>query len=271
MVPLTKCLIVIGIMVFIVAAHMYIVNKATTIKVIGTLPIQVPHVKVVTIPNRVEYAEGFLQALNLSKENIHPAVLKSDVQEPELHEAGLLSKSPQKIINKGEIACYLSHVKVYDYIISNQLPFMLIVEDDVYYDHENVLAWRTSVIERLNVVFSAVKQDAWDILFLGRCWDMCSRQLLYKPGVVRTMFPGCTHAYVVSLRGARKLRDTAFPIVTSLDRHIKSLTSRNQLFCIASETNIFLQDRRMASELGHEREKLRLCMDNAQSEYASVQ
>ena len=216
-------------------------------------------VRMVTIPERNTWAERQLELLKCDPEEcIWPATTKQEVPRLEI-------KVIAPHLNIGEIACYVSHMRLYREMIRNpQWKRLLILEDDIQttrYFHIHHVQRALDDLDTLD--------PEWDMLYLGVCWDMCSNREAFTQRVVRTYFPGCTHAYIISQRGAQRLIHLLYPIQNSLDRAIKGAARAEMLHCYAMEHNMFVQERKeLKSELGHEREVLRMCLDRKESEPA---
>ena len=92
--------------------------------------------------------------------------------------------------NNGAVGCYLSHLKVWQKILEEKIPYSLILEDDI--DIDSLKACLDS-----NIIF----QD-YDIVNL-------SQRIRWDNG--RTLWDGA-ESYILSYRGAKKLIDTTnFP------------------------------------------------------------
>lgn len=213
---------------------------------------------VVTIPKRKQHVEEFLNALRLEANgHIHAAVLKDSIEQSVLKSAGTLSSHCRPLRN-AEIACYLSHMQLYSKIVEYDYTSMMIFEDDVAIPSQDI-----SSVFRIVCDDVAKADPNYDIIYFGRCWDLCEKESAVSKDVIRTFYPGCTHSYVVSLSGARKLLTYLGVIQDSLDRSIKKLAYNGMLRCYASKHNMFTQDRKnIASELGHEGEILYKCIDS---------
>ena len=132
-----------------------------------------------------------------------------------------------KHLNRGEIGCALSHVKLYQEIVNDGLGAMLILEDDVKIDPE---------------IRSVIKMwhdfpDNWDVIFLGcstrrvflkniSCRNVSSKRFVLAQaqgiGPVKGSF-----AYMVSYSGAKKLLDSTAMIYQPIDSYTGDLSSLN--------------------------------------------
>lgn len=107
-------------------------------------------------------------------------------------------------LNSREVACLLSHLKIYKDILNNSLPHALVLEDDVV----------------LNDNFSKILKELLTSEFpfdfirflceekIAKKKPRCIMTLSNGDSLVRLpIAPGGAHAYLVSLSGARKLLD----------------------------------------------------------------
>ena len=104
---------------------------------------------------------------------------------------------------------------------------------------------------------------SWNVLQLGRCWDICSRdKTLLTFGnfsFVKSLTPCCTHAYIIKKSAANILLHYGIPHVTSVDLLI-GLLQRQRIINLYSITPpIFTQKR---SKLSHDTTKLMECDPN---------
>lgn len=117
-----------------------------------------------------------------------------------LKKLGLIDKNDSDLDSEGTIGCGLSHRSIWSSIADKEdNTCVCIFEDDIasYINKEDL-------IERLNTAWDNIDPD-WDLLYLGRCIDSCESAIKVKEGLYRSFRPSCTHAYIISARGARKL------------------------------------------------------------------
>lgn len=95
-----------------------------------------------------------------------------------------------KSLGKGQIGCLLSHMKLYKYIIDNNILISNIFEDDIYFHPE----WEKIAPE----YYSNTPKD-YDILFIG------NQIYNYKSPKINKEPCFCTHAYILTLNGAKKI------------------------------------------------------------------
>ena len=92
----------------------------------------------------------------------------------------------------GKQGCFLSHVLIWKEMIDNNTPYMTIFEDDVLFHH----LWDTLA----PTYFEKTPSD-YDLLYLGSQIQGESKFHIDQVPVY------CTHAYIITLEGAKKLYD----------------------------------------------------------------
>lgn len=121
---------------------------------------------------------------------------------------------------KGKQGCMLSHLNLYKKIIQNQIPLTIVFEDDVQF-HKN---WETLA----PIYWNATPKD-WDILYMGSQIDFIMEGHILMTPVF------CTHAYIITLDGAKKIYDFLInnengvsTIDCMLIDHMKDVVFRNK-------------------------------------------
>ncbi|WP_370598136.1 glycosyltransferase family 25 protein [Plesiomonas shigelloides] len=148
-------------------------------------------------------------------------------------------------INNGEIGCAMSHIKCYEYIVKNNIPEAIILEDDFHLD-ENFKQIISAIQEK------APKRREITFLFHGKAkgWPI-KRKLYNEFNLVRYRYPSKKSkraiigavAYMLTLDGAKKLLNIAYPIRMPAD-YLTGYIQRNKLHaygvepCCVSITNV---------------------------------
>lgn len=203
--------------------------------------------KIITIPERQENVKKLCKMLDLSFDKVQQkAILKRQV---------LINSK----LNMGELACFLSHVKVY---MNNSAEYLCVLEDDVklniMFRHINFKLYIDDLIHELNKI-----TVDWDILYLGRCWDLCKKNVQVSKLLTKTFLPGCTHSYIIKNASIPLVLSHILPIRKSLDRSLKFAIYHGKLKAYATTHNMFVQDRiNNPSTLGHEYEVIYKCIDS---------
>jgi glycosyl transferase, family 25 len=165
-------------------------------------------------------------------------------------------------LNKGEIACAISHRMMYEAMVKNNWKHVLIFEDDVVPAED---------ISGLASCLNQLPED-WDLLYLGylkneevslpkkiqQAWyilqarfgfsrmsiRMIRRRLPrpYSSHLKRAGFHDCTHAYAISLGGAKKLIAAQNPVIYRADNLLSALVLKNELNAFICHDQYFNQE-----------------------------
>ena len=154
----------------------------------------------VCIPSRRKHADSFFRALGLSP-TYTPVQLK-DFDQNQLISSGLLH--PKCRLNKGEIACAISHRNAWNAFLDDGFQYGVIFEDD------NVIPTNpvdlASVIEKMNA-------NGCMILNLSPCWSkptLCSGYFCKSTGV-------CANAYILHRDSVKMIAAKVFPLSRPFD------------------------------------------------------
>ncbi|KAJ2077301.1 hypothetical protein H4R24_005212 [Coemansia sp. RSA 988] len=139
--------------------------------------------------------------------------------------ANALAASKQYLINGTHLACYLSHLQIYQRMVTEGIETALVLEDDV--DMEMDIKERHGQI--MKQVYSKYGKD-WDMLYLGHCTidanepptdgmnSLTMRTAYGQRGVqlYEAKYPMCLHAYALT-------RDFAQRLVVLLEERLKTI------------------------------------------------
>jgi glycosyl transferase family 25 len=116
------------------------------------------------------------------------------------YDSTLNQKEYYKPLTNGEIGCFLSHRRAWQYILDNQLPYAVILEDDF------------EVINNLNIIDDFIQNNGieWDYIKLSNYPNnprKCTVEQSFDWGSLVTFdkIPAGTCAQLVSQSGAKKL------------------------------------------------------------------
>lgn len=103
----------------------------------------------------------------------------------------------------GQHGCFESHINIIKEAYNNGCENVLIFEDDIY---------PTDFINRENLAVSIdfMKQNKWDLFYLGALPDIRSTLSQKVSNKIYKLHGICTHAYVVNRSGMKKLKDLKF-------------------------------------------------------------
>lgn len=168
-----------------------------------------------------------------------------------------------KPLNLGEIACSLSHRMVYEEMVKHGWKKVLVLEDDVVpkIDNFNFLAdslqelpenWELVYLGYLKHenITSGLKRKRFFYKILSRIglikWDYRMVENLlptpYSKHLKNAGFHDCTHAYAVSLTGAKKMIEAQTPVVYRADDLLSTLTMKGKLNAFICKYKFFDQE-----------------------------
>lgn len=127
--------------------------------------------------------------------------------------------NPAGNMSPGQLGCYLSHIHIYEKIIAQDMPVALILEDDA--------VLQPSV---KNLIKAGCLNLDFDYCFLGSDDRGDANYVYYdsaKPNPLSTQHvafplssgPYCTHAYFITLEGAKKRLSCAYPARSAIDHY----------------------------------------------------
>lgn len=154
----------------------------------------------------------------LNKININPKRFKAvDAQDPVFMQ--FYSNLPHPRRKNGEIACYLSHKKLWEHIYNLGIPYALIFEDDIIISPK---------IGRKDIQEALDKSTGFDIIFIGHCGaypsDLLPREYRFTDVITTPANPQCLHAYIIS-------RSAIENLLSQPDDFNKAIDEITQLWC----------------------------------------
>lgn len=228
------------------------------------------HIYVLTLDRATERQENikkeleglnwsFFQAtdkLNLSMD----ALIAEGIYDDVLHRN---TKRTHRSMNLGEVACSLSHVRMYQHMLDNNFKRVLILEDDVLPQHENLKGFDNLV---------AQLPEDWELLMLGYYghklptsfyrlqqqlyfafhklhlfnWHQVSEQWIknicmkdFSPDLFQIGKVLGTHAYAITDTVARKFIDFQNPVHLQADRIFNYYMADKPLKAFAPKDTLF--------------------------------
>lgn len=130
--------------------------------------------------------------------------------------------------NPGQMGCALSHVQMWARVASGPDPHAVVLEDDVVLKP----GWRDDV----RAVLGEVRDKNVDVVYLGHCFETKGRRWHGSARLRHSVSPACTHAYLLTRQGARKL--TAWAARTRfqlpVDNQMADLCATGRLTCLSA-------------------------------------
>ena len=123
----------------------------------------------------------------------------------------------------------------------------LIFEDDVS-EPKYDLKYMEYIIEN---IYKTVPPD-YDLIFFGKCWEMCKMTQNINKFLDKCYKPYCRHAYSVSRKGASKILEMTIPMKMSGDQMISNLIKQKKINAYSSIPTLFYQNRKeIGSTIGN--------------------
>ena len=168
-----------------------------------------------------------------------------------------------KPLSAGELACSLSHKMLYEAMVANGWKKILILEDDVWPLYTNL----TLLPETLNEL-----PAGWELVYLGYLkheqvttrlklkqffyklvsrlglmkWNYTMMNNLlprpYSAHLKKAGFHDCTHAYAITLDGAKKLLKAQTPVIYRADDLLSHTILKGGLHAFVTEPKFFDQE-----------------------------
>ena len=257
-------LFIISIVIFLVAIisiivvnHIKNAKLSDTFKYIGQA--KDINTYIICLPKRRKYMQNVVNHFKLNSIFIEP-ILKDTLNVDKLIRQKLLDKNYKEQertfiknedrsfsgLNKGRIACHLSHMKTLQTFLKSNNKNCLILEDDIKITDSQ------QTLDTLNKVLNSLPKN-WEYVNLGRCWDHCHKDKPVNKWLVKSPKSLCRHAYIVTRNGAKKILDYCLPMKGYPgDWHYSKMIKNNLINGYSTKEQIFLQNRDdMKSNLGN--------------------
>lgn len=127
----------------------------------------------------------------------------------------------------GAIGCYLSHILLWQKMLEENLPSIVIFEDDVKLNNNFSTEFQKTILQ--------MPEDA-DVIFLGICVNFQSEPYNNFFNIVAGQFFGL-HGYIITNNGAKKLLKYLFPIEVQLDAlmSFQNIFKRLRLYTLTNQ------------------------------------
>lgn len=167
-------------------------------------------------PDKLKSAAEQLNKYNIEFERF-PAVVGSELDQSTIdaaYDAETNSKKYYKEMSVGEVGCYLSHIRLWEKIVEEDLDFALILEDDLTVEPE------------IKHVIEAIQQlQDWDYIKLAGPKGkkiIAEEPINDKYSLVYyNKTPIGTSAQAVSKQGAKKLLESTKPFIRPVDSDLQ--------------------------------------------------
>jgi len=228
------------IFLFLIIIIYILINKRENFTSKSILHNYFDSIYVITLPKRRQYIENIMLKMQIFPTYFN-AINKDLIDRNKLINEGFIHKNYKN--SNGRIACHNSHINVLKQFLKTKNNSCFIFEDDI----KGLDMSKTSFNE---IVSESIKQlpTSYDIIYFGRCWDTCSKQIQITKNLVKAYKPQCRHAYGVSRKGAKKIIKLSLPMIKwGGDTIIAKLIQNGIIEAYAITPQIFKQNR---TELG---------------------
>jgi exopolysaccharide biosynthesis predicted pyruvyltransferase EpsI/GR25 family glycosyltransferase involved in LPS biosynthesis len=127
------------------------------------------------------------------------------------------SRTKHLELTNGSIGCYISHLNVYKKMLENNVEFALVFEDDLTIDCIKEEFW--NVIKDINI------PPDTDIFLLDAIYSKNNKNEI----ISKIKFFLCLHCYIITLNGAKKILEIAYPIEMQIDSFFSKLAENEKL------------------------------------------
>ena len=202
-------------------------------------------INIITLPGRKNRLQNVLNAVQLNSfAQYHDAIRVNKIE------------SDNKILKKGQIACFMSHQEIYSKFLKESVhDFLWVMEDDIYFPvpfgvNDASLEWIGQTMIRIFQNLQSYDPD-WDLFYWGHCWDTTLPANMHPHGLSKTISrierPYCTHAMMIR----RRVLEKYFPyeIKTAIDRFWLDRIQRDRLRVYSSP--LIYQNPRCGSNIGY--------------------
>lgn len=146
-------------------------------------------------------------------------------------------------LRRGEIGCYISHLYCWQHMLENKHENAIILEDDITFDE--------NFIENFNYIYDIIRNEKWDVLYLGRNCDKytefknagCNvgtffstdtRQIIFNP---KTVGYGM-YSYMVNRKSAEYMLKNSYPITQPIDNLLTEMNSNGKIKALVVKNNL---------------------------------
>jgi glycosyl transferase family 25 len=183
----------------------------------------------------------------------------------------LINQEPSRKLNMGRVGCALSHVSIYKDIVEKKYSRVLILEDDVTVVEKYINDFEKGILElpgECDLLYlghygshkkysNAAKLKFIIYKFLNSCglkkYDPINyRNLFPRPYSNHLVYAGYhwgTHAYSVTLNGARKILGYQQPITREADNILAELCKYELIKAYSFKNHVFVQDTALESTI----------------------
>lgn len=165
-----------------------------------------------------------------------PGLLFDDIPEDEreaIFPSQMLAQAKYSKKTAAELAVFYTHRQAWQRALKEGHDYVIVFEDDIV----------TYISKRRlkQLLLTAHKNLEFDILYLGKCLDTCSKFKHEYGQIYRTYGPYCVHAYMLTRPMMEYLSKEPLSH-TAIDNHFRNLIQDETIKAYAFHPSIFSQD-----------------------------
>ncbi|MFT5466450.1 MAG: hypothetical protein ACI8UO_001550 [Verrucomicrobiales bacterium] len=190
--------------------------------------------------------------------NLFPDELVSVPNIGETINAEFLADRPDDFNSvRGKIALHLTRIRLCKKFLDTDAPSMFLFEDDIAPQADLDAHHRDFA-----AIFDQQLPADWDLVNLGRCFDLCAANVRFSENLVTETFPFCAHALAISRRVAKQIIERTLPMFHSGDAMFREVLYQDPNLATFSSINaLFRQERgQLGSMLGNTQQELPECV-----------
>lgn len=144
-------------------------------------------------------------------------------------------------LTKGSIGCYLSHLKVYNRMLEENIPYAIIFEDDCNIIDPNIIFW-----EKMKMISDKIPDNVDIFLFdaiIHEYRDNCSKY------ICQVNFFWGSHFYLITQKGINNILKYLLPIQYQIDNALSIMSYSNKLNIFGCRNIIFCDNIKFKSTI----------------------
>ena len=192
---------------------------------------------VITLEKRKKYVIDTLNKFKI-KPIVFDAILKNKLNKEKLIKDNFIVEN--YIGGTGRIACHYSHLETLKKFLKSDSKRCFIFEDDILEPEMHLGDYNKIIDDVMKTV-----PKTYDIIYFGRCWDKCHKDIKISKHLVKSTSPRCRHAYAVTRNGAKIIIEKSLPMVKGGgDSIIANLITKGDLESYSVTPPLFKQNRK---------------------------
>ena len=162
------------------------------------------------LSDRKSYIESHISKFNINLNWIYEFD-KEDIDFQSITNQYPIINTPNlfnRVLKQSEISLILKHIKIFQDVIDKGYKNVVVFEDDIILD-DDFLSKLEDYTNQL--------PNTYDILWIGSCCDLHITNLISGTNIYRSNSSRCTHGYLISVEGCKKMLSIIHKINLPID------------------------------------------------------